>query len=110
MLQPTLFDTPEKSKQDAIARVETNNQDFVKRAFKILQQLARKRRTFTSMDIWAVYSGPRAKNPRAMGPVFVRGQKAGVISPTNNWVKSGRHSDHNQQLRVWRSNVYREGV
>jgi len=110
MTEPTLFDPPERAKTDAIAQVEANNRDFVKVAYTILRYLAYAKPTVTALDVWALAADrnvPLPTNPRAMGPVFIRARHAGLISPTNQWVKSGRVSDHKQQLRVWRSEVYR---
>jgi hypothetical protein len=108
--QPTLFDPPERAKTDAIAQVERNNREFVYLAYELLQGLAFCQSTITTLDVWArleLCVAPLPTNPRAMGPVFLRARHAGLITPTNQWVPSGRVSDHNQQLRVWRSEVYR---
>lgn len=99
-----LFEYAEQSKLNAIERVEFNNRDFVSTATGIIFELARERETITALDVWKIYNGPAPKHPRAIGAAFIRAHKAGWISPTNDWVKSGRSTDHNQQLRVWRSN------
>jgi hypothetical protein len=112
MTQPSLFDAPERAKQQAIAQVEANNREFVEMVYTFLEFLARRRPTITAIDLWDFIDChepgfvPKPKHPRAMGVVFVRARNAGLISPTNSWVKSGRTSDHNQMLRVWASNVY----
>lgn len=113
MTQPSLFDAPERAKADAIAQVEANSPDFVETAYAGLHCLAMGNRTVTSLDVWRLlnannyFGGSRPNHPRAMGAVFQRAKHAGLISPTNEWVKSGRVSDHNQMLRVWKSEVYR---
>lgn len=106
--QPTLFDPPERAKIKAIAQVERNNKEFVDVAYQIIERIIYLQPTVTALDIWRRLpkSLPRPTNPRAMGPVFMRARHAGLISPTNSWVPSGRTSDHNQMLRVWASNVY----
>lgn len=103
MTQPDLF--AEESKLEAIQRAADNSVDFVDAAYAVLERLAYRKQTITSLDVWALYRGPTPKHPRAMGPVFVRAQRAGLIEPTNIYVNSGRASDHNQMLRVWRSRV-----
>lgn len=115
MTQPSLFDLavhprdPERAKTDAIAKCEANNREWIDLAYQSLARLAFLKLNITSLDIWQRLpaSLPPPTNPRAMGAAFVRARNAGLISPTNQWVKSGRVSDHNQQLRVWKSEVYR---
>lgn len=119
--QPTLFDyaatdrkqaidTPEQAKRAAIRRVEENaNQEFLDCAYRVLCDVARVRAEFSAKDVWDVYESdptrPITHQPRAIGSVFVRASKAGIIRPTDRYVKSGRSSDHNQNLRVWASLV-----
>jgi len=97
----------EKSKDDAIHSVEINNEIFVQVASKTLERLAYARQYFSSLDVWKIYEGPRPHHPRAMGPVFMRAKNTGWIVPTNTWINSGRTTDHNQQLRIWRSLKFR---
>ena len=104
--QQDLFAKAETAKSKAIQRVETNNREFVMAAFGIIECLARQKPTITALDVWAKYHGPGPRHPRAMGPAFMRANNAGLIAATNSWIKSGRTSDHNQQIRVWVSKIY----
>ena len=95
------MDRAERAKLRGIEQVERNNRDFVDAAFAIIESLSRLRTSITSLDVWALYDGPLPKHPRAIGAAFVRAHKARLIAPSNIWRKSGRASDHNQQIRVW---------
>jgi len=95
------MDRAERAKLRGIEQAERNSLEFVDAAFAIIESLAREGRPFTSLDVWALYDGPLPKHPRAIGAAFVRAHKARLIAPSNIWRKSGRASDHNQQIRVW---------
>lgn len=98
--------TPEETKRDAIKKIAESNRDFVEAVICVIDGIARRRKEFSSMDIWTHYHGPKPTSPRAIGAAFVRAQALGKIEPTARYVKSGRRSDHNQLLRVWRSCIY----
>lgn len=100
--QLTLPTPAEKAKLDAIEKVAANSLDFVSRAYGIIEALAGSLEQISALDVWARYDGPPPRHPRAMGGAFVRAQRAGLIVPTQRFIKSGRSSDHNQFLRVWR--------
>jgi hypothetical protein len=76
---------------------------------KIIEEIAYKQPELSSLDVWRVYRGPQPKHRRAMGAAFVRASRRGLISPTGKRILSGRASDHKQEIRMWRSNVF-EGV
>lgn len=96
----------EYSKRQAIATVEAGSPTFCALAYETLLLVAKRKREFTSLEVWAAYDGPKPKSPKAMGPVFTRARNAGVIVATNRFVKSGRVSDHNQFIRIWESRIY----
>ncbi|WP_327292476.1 hypothetical protein [Streptomyces sp. NBC_01198] len=73
-------------------------------ALSTIEDLALKKTEFSADDAWL--SGlPRPANPRALGPVFIQAQKAGVIEDTGRLVKSVYASGHHGPRRVWRSLV-----
>tara|TARA_Y100000590_G_C15725159_1_gene1014950 strand:- start:3164 stop:3466 length:303 start_codon:yes stop_codon:yes gene_type:complete len=62
---------------------------------------------FTSDDVWALLedrAGPR--EPRALGAIFRRLKKNGVIVSTGTYRKSARSECHGRPVLIWRaSNV-----
>jgi hypothetical protein len=100
-----LLDYAETQKIQAIAQVEAASQSFCDEAYKTLERVARERREFSSLDVWNAYDGPEPNHPRAIGAVFARAAKAGIIERTGKRVKSGRGSDHNQELALWKSRI-----
>ena len=96
----------EQAKRNAITKIAASNAAFIEAAVMVIKQLARSRREISAMDVWTHYSGPTPSSPRAVGAAFVRAQNMLLIEPTARYVKSGRTSDHNQLLRVWRSCIY----
>lgn len=89
------------AKEQGIDSAAGKSREFVDEAFSIIADLVKGKHLITAMDVWGVYAGPKPSHPRAIGAAFIRAQKSGLIQPTNQWVKSGRPSDHNQLLRVW---------
>lgn len=96
----------EQAKRDAIAKIAASNGAFIETAVLVIEALAARRKEISAMDVWTNYHGPKPSSPRAVGAAFVRAQNLGMIEPTARYVKSGRTSDHNQLLRVWRSRIY----
>lgn len=98
--------SPEETKCEAIKKIAESNRTFIEAAVGVIRGLALRRREFSSMDVWTHYHGPQPTSPRAIGAAFVQAQSLAIIEPTARYVKSGRRSDHNQLLRVWRSCIY----
>lgn len=98
--------TPEQSKRQAIEKIAASNRAFIEAAVAVIRNLALRRREISAMDVWTNYRGPAPTSPRAIGAAFLQAQGLAIIEPTMRYVKSGRTSDHNQLLRVWRSRIY----
>lgn len=96
----------ECTKKAAIEKIAASNHVFIEAAVAVIRNLAARRREISAMDVWTNYHGPAPTSPRAIGAAFVQAQGLAVIEPTARYVKSGRTSDHNQLLRVWRSRIY----
>jgi len=54
-------------------------------------------------QVWEFYSGDYPREGRAMGPVMLRAQRAGVIVPTTTYRPSAKVSSHAVPRRVWRA-------
>ncbi len=95
------------NKTEAIEAVEIGNLEWIERAEKLATYRVSviKKSGFTRVstdDIWgAVISAGIPKEPRAMGALMRRLQKAGVIYPLNKWVPSVRYACHSRPVRVW---------
>lgn len=62
---------------------------------------------FTTDSVWKYLSlyhpNVHTHEPRALGAVMKRAQKAGWIEPTDRFVNSSRKSCHSAPIRVWRA-------
>lgn len=95
----------EYSKRQAIATVEAGSPTFCALAYETLLLVASRGVEFSSLDVWAAYrnsGGTEPNHPRAMGAVFARAAREGVIERTGRRIKSGRESDHDQEICTWR--------
>ena len=91
-------------RDQALDRVETANKSWVDTAVTVGRAVASTMAEFTSDDIWnALDEANRPREPRAMGPVMMRLQRAGVIRPTDRVKKSALPQCHSRPKRVWRS-------
>ena len=101
----------EEAATQSIKRVAGNSKDdWVVVALRAARWLARKQPTLTSESIWEVmetyYPDRSTPEPRAMGSIMRRIAASGVITATDQTVKSGKKKNHNRPLRVWKSNIY----
>jgi len=100
-------DEAEQEKSKGIARVGAANPVFTALMGEVLDLVAKVKPELTALDLYPLYMGPVATDPRAMGPVFTRAVKRGVITKIPlKLIKSGRRSDHNKDLQVWKSLVF----
>jgi hypothetical protein len=110
--QPNLFDwpppTPADVKESAIRQVAKSSRAFVEAAFGRLEQVSRRQQFLSSLDVWnACEDLERPNHPRAMGPVMQRGVRAGFLRATSRTVKTGQASNHDQEIRVWESTIWK---
>jgi hypothetical protein len=95
------------NKTEAIEAVEIGNLEWIERAEAVITPQIKERKKrggvkITSDWLWAM-SRPAGtpREPRAMGALMRRLQKAGVIYPLNKWVPSSRSACHSRPVRVW---------
>ena len=102
-----MFDEAEEEKFKGMRRVKAANPVFTRLMGEVLLLVAKVKPEFTALDLYPLYMGPEATDPRAMGPVFTKATKNGIIRKIPlKLIKSGRRSDHNKDLQVWESLVF----
>jgi len=103
------FKPIEQLKEIAMEQVEENaNEEFKRVAFKSILQFAVNKPYVTANDVWASLDllGITTHDNRALGPIFKKAAKDGLIEKTNTTTKSNRCSRHAGDVRVWRSLVF----
>jgi hypothetical protein len=84
----------------AIDQVEQNTSDaWLDEAYAAIEFLVKERDLFTADTVWELV-GP-TREPRAMGAVFRRATKDGIVKPTNTYWSSTRAKRHAGPVRVW---------
>lgn len=97
-----------KARDAALAQVEANaDDDWKKRAFAALIVIAKRQETLIANDLWEVVERPR--EPRALGPVMMRGHKYGIVEPTSTYRPVPSAKSHAAPVRIWRSLCYEGG-
>lgn len=103
--QENLFDFAKglELRNAGVAKVEANaNQQWKDEALQIVRKLASGKQPFTSDDVWAALVGKSVTpEPRAMGAVFLKASRAGVIRPTGEYWQSKRPECHARRIAVW---------
>ena len=76
---------------------------------ELVERTARKRRFFTSDDVFDLYyersGAPTTHDSRAFGPVMMRAAKSGLCRKTDRVVPSRRKSLHASPRSIWESLV-----
>ena len=110
MEQTTLdFSKPEQLKEIAMEQVEENaNEEFKRVALKSILSFATNKPYLTANDVWDSLDllGITTHDNRALGPIFKKAAKDGLIEKTNTTTKSNRCSRHSGDVRVWKSLVF----
>lgn len=110
LFTPSVQDVAKPSaKAEAISRVEAHaNEDWLDAAMLALQRVARRQAELTTDDVWAVLNTGDASTheARAIGPVMLRGQREGLIGPTDR-IKLSSLGGGRWKVRIWTSLVYR---
>lgn len=102
---PSLFDDPREARDDAIARADDHaNPEWRERAYQAVRKVARMRLDFTADEVWDELAdvSETTHNPSALGPVFLRAAKAGVIVKTGE-LRLSKHTQRHRDLTVWRA-------
>jgi hypothetical protein len=88
----------------ALRRLDTHvDRAWLEQAHAALERCAMARKDFISDDVWD-FDLPRTQEDRALGPVFLRAKRAGIITKTDRVRPSVR--SHLSGKPVWISNIY----
>lgn len=91
--------------EDGMSRAEEHaNAAWKQAAEAAVIHVARMRATFTADDVWRqleIATGVETHEPSALGPIFNKLRRQGVIKTTGEFVVSHRASRHAAPLRVW---------
>lgn len=108
--QLTIFDQLEAARAGrdaAIQRVDDHaDPEWKDLAFDALVKCAMMHETLTAYDIWHYVDKPL--EPRANGPLMLRGKREGIIAPTEEFRQTGGTVRHAGPARVWKSLVFHE--
>lgn len=74
-------------------------------AFEALRKVAREKPLLQTADV-KPHCSMTVREPRAWAGVMMRGQREGVIEPTESFKPSGDVTDHNRIQRVWKSKLF----
>lgn len=96
-------------REEAIRRVGEANQPFVRAMVERIEAVAKSHDTFTAAECWKEYDGPEPTDGRAMGSAIRLAVDEGMIISTGTKVPSGRRSDHNDPITLWKSLIYNRG-
>lgn len=95
-----------RARDVALAVVDDGTDDEWRRAArKALKRVAKRKKKFTTDDIWRILSDTREN--RAMGPIMLWGARQGICERTDRTVLTTRVSNHARPLTVWRSKIYK---
>jgi hypothetical protein len=95
-----------EARDDAIDRVEKNNELAAEALLAVAADVARERAYFTSDDVWAA-ADISAREPRVMGAVMRRVLRDGLAEPLQETRQGHRGINHARPQRLWRSLVHR---
>ncbi len=90
--------------EDAIGRANAHaDSDWKEAAYQAVVEVAGRMRDFTADDVWPLLeqSGEWTHEPAALGPVFIRAARAGVIEQTGE-MRQSRYARRHRKLTVWR--------
>lgn len=75
----------------------------------VVWEAARRHSEFSTNAVFELAeSPPRMIEPRAMGVVMRRAQRAGLIRPTDRYEPDRTPGSHARPKRIWRSLIWRE--
>lgn len=94
------------ARDDALDRVEHAAGDWNELARAAVTVVAHAQPELISDDVWNA-GLPAPREGRALGPVMLWAQRAGLITPTGTFRPTAKPNCHAAPVRVWTSNVYR---
>ena len=93
------------ARDEAIERVDLNaNTEWKKTAEAAVIYIARMRPTFTADDVWdhmRKHTSCETHEPSALGAIFNKLRRQGIIRHTGEFVISRRQTRHAAPIRVW---------
>ena len=93
--------TGEELRDEGMARADAAaDPEWKDAAWRAIVALANAGSDFTADDVWAKVGFAPAE-PRALGPLLSRAQKAGMIRATAERRHSGRPERHSSPITVW---------
>lgn len=95
-----------EARDAAIERADAGaNHQWMAVALWVVRELARHKSHFSTDEVWDALGDVDVRTPerRAMGAVMIRAAAAGVIEPTDTWVRSYRRECHARPVMRWRS-------
>lgn len=108
-----LMDESIEVTEQAITAVESSTLKtdpvWIKNAYAALIRMAEEREYFRSDDLWTFKHVEKPREPRAMGVVFRKAAKEGIIEATEKFILSYIPKKHRCPTRVWRSLIYDAG-
>ena len=98
----------DRLRDEAVAKVDKNaNVVWKLIADYVLKELHERQFKITADDVCFEmedrFPDVTTHEPRAFGPVFLRAKSAGLIVPTDRYIKSMRPQGHSRPMRVWLS-------
>ena len=101
--QLDIFDDSWTAREDAIQRAEDHaDEEWKRAAYDAVILTARLRPTFTADDVWERIGDSSTHEPSALGPVFLRASRAGLIVKTG-YMRPSRNARRHRDLVVWRA-------
>lgn len=99
-----LYDIALAAKEDGIARADANADGCWKEsAYRAVCEVADRLPDFTADDVWPLLerSGESTHEASALGPVFLRAAREGIIEQTGQ-MRQTRFARRHRKLTVWR--------
>lgn len=99
------FEEAHQGMNDGVRRAEEHaDSEWKEDALRAIEFVASRRADFISDDVWELTDLAQPREARAMGPVFMRARKLGIIEKTDRTRPSIR--SHLSGKPVWRSLIY----
>lgn len=106
-MSATLFDAAREARDAALAAVDEHARpDWKDIAYRSLDIYLRTHETMFVDDFWTDANLPAPRESRALGPVFLRAVREGLMVKDGTFRPSVR--SHLQAKPVWRSRVYEQ--
>jgi len=95
---------------DAVERAA--DEEWKRKAWEAILYVAKRRSAFTTDAVWYMlqeWKVASPREPRAMGPMVLRGRREGIFEVTGDRKKSERVGCHRRPIDIYRSKIFVEG-